>query len=126
MKQPITGAILILLAASTDALAWGDEAHKVVALIAKSFLEPDVREQVDALLASDTDTLTAHDIASEATWADRYKDAQTRSWHFVNIEIDAPNLDQACFSHPVLPPGIVASNGPATACITDKDPSVHG
>jgi hypothetical protein len=33
------------------ALAWGDEGHEVVALIAQSFLEPDVRRRVNALLA---------------------------------------------------------------------------
>jgi hypothetical protein len=27
------------------------------------------------LLAADTDTLTGHDIASEATWADKYRDS---------------------------------------------------
>jgi hypothetical protein len=67
----------------------------------------------------------AHDIASEATWADRYRDsdrngsrrhyAQTRDWHFVNVELDDPNLDTACFSHPPLPAGTVAANDPARA-----------
>jgi hypothetical protein len=41
--------------------------------------------------------LTAHDIASEATWADKYRDGDrsttkiryeaTWRWHFVNIEL---------------------------------------
>jgi tRNA U38,U39,U40 pseudouridine synthase TruA len=34
------------------ALAWGDDEHKVVALIAQSFLEKDVRKQVNFLLAA--------------------------------------------------------------------------
>ncbi len=52
------------------------------------------------MLAADPDNLTAHDIASEATWADRYRDsdrhggrqhyAQTRDWHFVNVELQDP------------------------------------
>jgi hypothetical protein len=49
------------------ALAWGDDGHKVVALIAEHYLTPDARNTVSALLAQDTDPLTAHDIASEAT-----------------------------------------------------------
>jgi hypothetical protein len=57
------------------ALAWGDEGHQVVALIAQSFLEADVRKRINALLAADTDDLTAHDIASAATWADKFRDA---------------------------------------------------
>src|SRR5579863_557326 len=79
------------------ALAWGDEGHQVVALVAQSFLETDVRKQVTALLAADADTLTGHDIASAATWADKFRDTnnngsreKTRQWHFVDIEITDP------------------------------------
>jgi hypothetical protein len=113
-----------------SALAWGDEGHKIIALVADRFLNPAVRDKVAAMLAADPDPLTAHDIASAATWADRYRDsdrngsrqhyAQTRDWHFVNVELNDPNLDLACFGHPALPPGAVASNGPAQACIVDK------
>jgi hypothetical protein len=110
-----------------QAAAWGDEGHEVVALIAQAFLDPGVRNRVDALLAADTDNLTAHDIASEATWADRYREAnidgsraRTRQWHFTDIEITAPDLDKACFNHPALPAGTVASNGPAADCVVDK------
>ena len=128
MKTVIALAGLAMVAAlPQQAAAWGDEGHAVVALVAQSFLEPAVRTQVNALLAADTDDLTAHDIASAATWADRYREAnidgsraRTRQWHFTDIEITAPDLDQACFGHPALPPGTVASNGPATGCVVDK------
>ncbi len=60
---------------SHEALAWGDEGHEVVALVAQSFLDPDVRKKVTALLAAGADALTAHDMASEATWPDKYRDA---------------------------------------------------
>jgi hypothetical protein len=109
------------------ALAWGDEGHEVVALVAQAFLDTDVRKKVTALLAADTDPLTAHDIASAATWADKVRDAntggsrtKTRQWHFVDIEINAPDLDQACFGHPALPAGTLASDGPADDCVIDK------
>jgi hypothetical protein len=82
---------------------------------------------VAALLAADTDSLAAHDIASAATWADKYRDAningsreKTRQWHFVDIEITAPNLDEACFNHPSIPTGTTASDGPAKDCVVDK------
>jgi hypothetical protein len=75
------------------------------------------------MLAADPDDLTTHDIASEATWADRYRDSdrngsrqhyeQTWRWHFVNVELGDPNLDTACFGHLPLPAGTVASNGPS-------------
>jgi predicted lipase len=78
-----------------------------VALIAQAYLDPPVRKKVNALLAADTSDLTAHDIASEATWADEYRNknidnarARTAAWHFVDIEVNGPNIDQACFGHP--------------------------
>jgi nuclease S1 len=109
------------------ARAWGDEGHQVVALIAQSFLDPDVRKRVTALLAADPDTLTSHDIASEATWADKFRDAningsrqKTRQWHFIDIELSSPDLGQACFNFPPIPTGTPASNGPADDCVVDK------
>ena len=65
---------------------------------------------MDQLLAGDDDTLTAPDIASRATWADKFRDSDrhtsrqryrlTREWHFVDIELDEPDLTAACFGHP--------------------------
>ena len=62
------------------------------------YFEPATRAEVGAMLTADPDTLTAHDIASGVTWADRDRDSdrggsrqryeQTRQWHFVNIELD--------------------------------------
>ena len=78
-----------------------------------------------ALLAADTDSLTGHDIASAATWADKYRESTqarrdlTHLWHYVDVEIDGSNdLDQACNGHPTQPPK--ASDGPATDCVVDK------
>src|SRR5258708_23192430 len=68
-------ALVTNIAQPRPALAWGDDGHKVVALIAQSFLQADVRKRVNALLAADTDSLTAHDIASAATWADKFRDS---------------------------------------------------
>ena len=121
---------LCVVLSSHPAFAWGDEGHEIIALVADRFFDTAVRDKITAMLAADPDTVTAHDIGSEATWADRYRDsdrngtrqhyAQTRDWHFVNVELDDPNLDRACFGHPPLPAGTVASNGPAQACIVDK------
>jgi hypothetical protein len=61
------------------------------------------------------------------TSADKLRDANTNGarqktsqWHFVDIEISAPNLDAACFMHPPIPSGTVASEGPAADCVVDK------
>lgn len=102
------------------ALAWGYEGHEVVAAIARSYLTPQARMRVDQMLAADQDMLTAHDMLSEATWADSYRrdHPETGAWHFVDIELDHPDLKAGCFDFPA--PGPVASQGPAHDCIVDK------
>jgi hypothetical protein len=74
--------------------------------------------------------LTGHDIASEATWADKYRDSDrnttriryeaTRLWHFVDIELAEPNLTSACFGQRPLIPGVPASEGPPKECVVDR------
>ena len=121
MKQSVALLILPLVALPTPALAWGYEGHEVIADIARDLLTPAVRARVDALLAADTDTLTAHDMASEATWADAYRSAghrETAQWHFVDQELDHPDLRSACFGFPLA--GGPASAGPAQDCVVDK------
>jgi S1/P1 Nuclease len=126
----IFAVLLVVALLPRDAAAWGNEGHEIIALIAEQFLEPVTRAEVSATLSVDPDSITAHDIASESVWADRYRDSdrdgarerykRTRQWHFVDIEIDSPDLDQACFNHPRLATGVPASRGPADACIVDK------
>jgi hypothetical protein len=118
-------AVLAALACSlvcSQAQAWGDLGHEVIALIAYRHLTPAARTALDAMLASDTDTLTAGDFANRATWADKYRSAhrETAAWHFVDIEIDRPDLVEACFGFPLLPRGQWASQGPAQDCVVNK------
>ncbi len=121
------------LAVAPAAQAWGDEGHRIVALIAQHYLRRSVRQRVQALLDGDDSGLTRDtSMASEATWADHYRDSdrrgaargaryeQTWRWHFVDLELTGPDLAQACYGHPPLPPGTPASQGPADDCIVDK------
>ncbi len=120
----------IALALPSVANAWGDKGHAVIALIAEHHLRPAVRQQVLALLATDPSGLAPTDIAHQATWADRFRDAdrdttrahyeQTRQWHFANIELSSPDLDAACFGLAPLPLGAPASRGPARDCVVAK------
>ena len=113
------------------ALAWADLGHQVIALVAEEYLEPAVRARVTQLLALDDATLVAgHDLASQATWADKYRESDRRStrerydgtneWHFVDLDIHAPDLEAACHGFPPLPAGVPASRGPADDCIISK------
>jgi hypothetical protein len=112
----------VAVLACSQARAWGDLGHEVTALIAYRHLSPTAGAALDTLLASDTDSLTPRDFAGRATWADRYRTAhrETADWHFVNIEIDQPNLEDACFGFPALPAGQLASVGPAQDCVVNK------
>jgi hypothetical protein len=122
---PLRNSCLIFFAVATlasgQAIAWGDLGHRVTALIAYRHLTPKARDALDALLASDADTLTAPDFASRATWADKYRNEhrETAAWHFVDIEIDGPDLAAACFHFPALG-GALAGAGPAEDCVVNK------
>lgn len=130
-------AAVIAIAAGPvgQAFAWGDEGHQVVALIALERLEPAVKERLDQILAADGEVFRMRDgrntnesFATQATWADYYRDSQgrtvhylqTRQWHFADIEIHGGSLEEACFGYPELPSGTAASDGAAEDCIVDK------
>ena len=129
-RNAAAGLVLVAAAACAPApaQAWGDEGHRIIALVAYRHLTPAVRAKVNQLLVADTDTLTAPDIASRATWADKFRDSDrhtsrqryrlTREWHFVDIELDEPDLTAACFGHPAA--AVPASEGPAKACVVDR------
>ena len=93
-------------------------------MIAKQILEqtyPKTWNQVHALLAADKDSMTRRDFASRSNWADEEKKrnyAGTHNWHFAEIEISGGSVAAACRGH--TPPGWLASQGPANACIIDK------
>lgn len=132
MRLHIFGVVVacFCLCSASRALAWGDEGHEIVALIAQHYLSPGTKTKIATLLSEDSTNLTQHDIASAATWADKYRDSdrfkskvrynQTHYWHFADIEIDGGDLNTACFGHPPVPSGTPASKGPAQDCVTDK------
>src|SRR5262249_8182992 len=120
LKQalPVVAA-MCALALPGGAFAWGFEGHEIVAAIAQGYLTPSVRGKVDQMLAADQDTLTAHDMLEESTWADRYRSShkETSEWHFVDIELDHPDLKAACFGFPSSDSD--ASHGPAHDCVVN-------
>lgn len=120
-------AAALLTVSLRSAQAWDEKGHAIVGAIAAHYLSPAARKEVDTLLKADADALAAHDIASAATWADRYRDSKTRlhyeatmNWHFASIYANRPNIPEACFGHTTLPAGVPASEGSANACVIDK------
>lgn len=125
------GMALLAVLVPRSACAWGDEGHRIVAQIAEHYLKPAVRARVQALLATDSSGLVEdRSIASEATWADRYRDSDrngarvryehTYRWHFIDLDLQRPDLGLACFGQPSPPQGLPASEGPARDCIVEK------
>lgn len=126
MKTPLalsaSTALALSLLTAGPAVAWGDEGHKVVALIAWGMMTPRAKGAVNIIMAHDTDKLTAADFASKATWADKFRDTSrgstTAPWHYVNLEIAKPDLKAACFDFPKV--GGPASSGPSNDCVVHK------
>jgi hypothetical protein len=119
--RPAAVLTVLALAAPGQALAWGNEGHEVIAAIAQSYLTPVARRKIDALLAADSDTLTATDLLSRSTWADAWRAAghrETAKWHYVDIEVDRPDQKAACFGYPAT--NHPASAGPAQDCVIDR------
>lgn len=117
------GAVALLagfLALPQKARAWGVEGHQVVAGLAWDYLTPTTRHAVEAILASDHDTVTGPDLMSRSVWADAWRRThpETGEWHFVDIEIDHPDLASACHGFPAA--SVPASAGPAQDCVVDR------
>ena len=99
---PCLAVLLLAMALSICPLiarAWGDEGHQIIGLIAEHYLDPAVGSKVAALLAGDSTALTpSTGIADETTWADRFRDShrETSRWHYIDIELDRPDINAAC------------------------------
>jgi hypothetical protein len=122
---------LAMMLAVQPARAWGDEGHRLIGRVAAQLVTPEVLRKAQAILDTDTSGLTRDtSFAEEANWADRYRESDRRttreryeatgSWHFIDIEIAAPDIDAACFHFPRLARGVNASQGVARDCITNK------
>ena len=100
MAQPEmsrTCILLLLLACSPLAMAWGAPGHRLVGELAQRHLRPQTRAQVDALLAGEPEPT----LAGVSTWADglRYADPDrfhaTARWHYVDIADASCRYDPA-------------------------------
>jgi len=102
-------AIILSVAATPEARAWGCEGHQVVALIAKMHLDPHAQAMVDQILKDSPvdpglrrfcQPVSTDPIVDAATWADDYRDdhPETEGWHFFDIPRGAKrhNIDQYC------------------------------
>ena len=112
LKNLLTSlAVLLVSGSCIQAHAWGCEGHEIVALIAMKHLQPQVANQVNAILAASPISSTLHrfcrtsglpPIADVSTWADdiRSDQPETAPYHFVDIPLTATrdkyDISQVC------------------------------
>lgn len=83
-------AAVLLVTCSLPSFAWGPEGHRVVADLARHYLNAKARRSVVQLLGDD-------DLASISNWADeiRANRHETYGWHFVDIPWKAGGFSEA-------------------------------
>ena len=123
-------AALVAAFAQQSAYAWGNDGHKVVGLIAQHYLSPVELAEVQRLLDFPADTALKATMEDRATWADAYRDGDrnttkvryilTRNWHFVDLDINHPDMTASCFGDHPAPAGTLASEGPAEDCVVRR------
>ena len=76
---------------STQAWAWGNEGHQIIAYIAASQLTPKARAEVGQLLGGDAESA----MVRASTWADEIRPhrRETSRWHYVDIPIGSAGYD---------------------------------
>jgi hypothetical protein len=91
-----TGCLVFL--SVTDAWAWGQEGHSIIAEIAQRRVSASTLDKIGKLLSAESGS-NAVSLASVASWADDYKfepaGKDTSPWHFVNIPDDQSAYNQA-------------------------------
>jgi S1/P1 Nuclease len=83
--------VILVLAWSLPALAWGPEGHALVARLAEAQLTAAAQARVAEILGPDTT------LASISSWPDQVRRSrpETAPWHYIDVPIDRPHVDMA-------------------------------
>lgn len=102
----LTGLIAALIGLATPAQAYWEYGHETIAQIAYRNVTPDVRRDIDRLLAQsallETPTCPARTIEQASVWADCVKTLGPRfsyayNWHYQNVNVCKPfDVKAAC------------------------------
>jgi hypothetical protein len=106
MMRLLILALVSGFASITQAFAWGQEGHSIIAEIAQRRLSPESAAMVSQVLG------TGHSLASIASWADDVRDDRpnTYNWHFADIPIATSSYDalRDCTNDPAKGDCVVA------------------
>ncbi|KNE72588.1 hypothetical protein AMAG_17031 [Allomyces macrogynus ATCC 38327] len=72
--------VLLALASTPSAHAWGADGHQAVATIAYNYLTPKAKSGVDKIINNSDFT----SIEDASTWPDRAKTSATGGWHYID------------------------------------------
>jgi hypothetical protein len=85
-------AIVALIAATPkEAIAWGFEAHRLIAEQAEHQLSPAAKAEAYRLLSAEAGST----LRSISTWADERKSRATAHWHYVNLPRDSCSYERS-------------------------------
>jgi hypothetical protein len=90
--RAVVGLLALALLVPGTARAWDDDGHRLVAEVAYRRLAPATRAALRPLL--DGRRLSSREVSF---WADviKHERRETTPWHWVNVPLDAPGLDEA-------------------------------
>ena len=91
--MPLIRCFLLSLLLAASALAWNDEGHRTVALVAERQLSPQARRWVKSVLSAHPQGV--RNLSDAAGWPDRVRDDPEfhhQEWHYVNFPlfVDTP------------------------------------
>jgi nuclease S1 len=90
LKKIITSVLTVWIALTAQpSFAWGENGHKIIAILADAQLSPAARKEVSRLLALEP----GQTLSSISTWADEHRNPATAAWHYVNFPRGDCNYD---------------------------------
>ncbi len=109
LLRSLATAAMLLCISTQPTWAWGRAGHRLVALVADSYLTPETRAAVEELLGKDS-------MADVASWADQYRQQhpETGPWHFA----DTPKSETAYVRDRDCP--VAKDGGPTRDCVVDR------
>lgn len=123
LRRPLVKLLVCLIAAlpASQALAWGQEGHSIVAELAQRRLSPTAIAALEKILGPGAS------LASISSWADDWRangHNESRRWHFVDVDVDLTRSYDAQIDCKEEPQGdcVVAALERFTAVLAD--PSV--
>lgn len=119
LMNVLSMAAALSVFAASQALAWGDKGHSIVAELAERRLSAKARTVVAELVGAGTS------LASVSSWADDFKftaaGTKTKRWHFIDIDIAKPDAGVACGLDPNEGDCIVAALKREILVLADAD-----